>query len=140
MRSSGGAVLASPLSLFAVAVGGAAGSVARYVMLLAIAQWIGTRFPVGTIIVNVIGCTVMGVLSELAALTWSPSPELRALLLVGVLGGFTTFSSFTLDIGVLVARDELAAAAGYFLASTLFSVVGFFAGLWAVRSLVSVSL
>ncbi|KAA0583566.1 fluoride efflux transporter CrcB [Azospirillum sp. B21] len=133
-------MLASPLSLFAVAVGGAAGSVARYLMLLAIMQWVGTRFPVGTIVVNVIGCTVMGVLSELAALTWSPSPELRALLLVGVLGGFTTFSSFTLDIGVLVARDEFAAAAGYFLASTLFSVVGFFAGLWAVRSLVSVSL
>ncbi|CAO3413818.1 fluoride efflux transporter CrcB [Azospirillum endophyticum] len=133
-------MLASPLSLLAVAVGGAAGSVARYVMLLAIAQWVGSRFPMGTIIVNVLGCTVMGVLSELAALTWSPPPELRALLLVGVLGGFTTFSSFTLDIGVLVARDEIAAAAGYFLASTLFSVLGFFAGLWAARSLVSVSL
>lgn len=133
-------MLASPLSLLAVAVGGAAGSVARYLMLLVIAQSVGTRFPMGTIIVNVIGCTVMGVLSELAALTWSPSPELRALLLVGILGGFTTFSSFTLDIGVLVARDEIAAAAGYFLASTLFSVVGFFAGLWVVRSLVSVSL
>ncbi|CAO3407323.1 fluoride efflux transporter CrcB [Azospirillum largimobile] len=133
-------MLASPMSLLAVAVGGAAGSVARYLMLLAVMQWAGTRFPVGTIIVNVIGCTVMGVLSELAALAWSPSPELRALLLVGVLGGFTTFSSFTLDIGVLVARDEFAAAAGYFLASTLFSVVGFFAGLWAVRSLVPVSL
>lgn len=133
-------MLASPMSLLAVAVGGAAGSVARYLMLLAIVQWAGTRFPVGTIIVNVIGCTVMGVLSELAALAWSPSPELRALLLVGVLGGFTTFSSFTLDIGVLVARDEFAAAAGYFLASTLFSVMGFFAGLWAVRSLVPVSL
>ena len=133
-------MLASPLSLLAVAIGGAAGSVARYLMLLAIMQWAGSRFPVGTIVVNVIGCTVMGVLSELAALIWSPSPELRALLLVGVLGGFTTFSSFTLDIGVLVARDEFTAAAGYFLASTLFSVVGFFAGLWAVRSLVSVSL
>ena len=133
-------MLASPMSLLAVAVGGAAGSVARYLMLMAVMQWAGTRFPVGTIVVNVIGCTVMGVLSELAALAWSPSPELRALLLVGVLGGFTTFSSFTLDIGVLVARDEFAAAAGYFLASTLFSVVGFFAGLWAVRSLVPVSL
>ncbi|CBS87401.1 fluoride efflux transporter CrcB [Azospirillum lipoferum] len=133
-------MLASPLSLLAVAVGGAAGSVARYLMLMMVMQWAGTRFPVGTIVVNVIGCTAMGVLSELAALAWSPSPELRALLLVGVLGGFTTFSSFTLDIGVLVARDEFAAAAGYFLASTLFSVVGFFAGLWAVRSLVSVSL
>ncbi|WP_434614156.1 CrcB family protein [Azospirillum sp. B2RO_4] len=133
-------MLASPLSLLAVAAGGAAGSVARYLTLLLIAQWVGTRFPMGTIIVNVIGCTAMGVLSELASLTWSPPPEIRALILVGVLGGFTTFSSFTLDIGVLVARDELAAAAGYFLASTLFSVVGFFAGLWAVRSLVSVSL
>ncbi|AWU94195.1 fluoride efflux transporter CrcB [Azospirillum ramasamyi] len=133
-------MLASPLSLLAVAIGGAAGSVARYLMLLAIMQWAGSRFPVGTIVVNVIGCTVMGVLSELAALIWSPSPELRALLLVGVLGGFTTFSSFTLDIGVLVARDEFTAAAGYFLASTLFSVLGFFAGLWAARSLVSVSL
>lgn len=133
-------MLASPMSLLAVAVGGAAGSVARYLMLMAVMQWAGTRFPVGTIIVNVIGCTVMGVLSELATLAWSPSPELRALLLVGVLGGFTTFSSFTLDIGLLVARDEFAAAAGYFLASTLFSVVGFFAGLWAVRSLVPVSL
>ncbi|KAA0582925.1 fluoride efflux transporter CrcB [Azospirillum sp. Sh1] len=133
-------MLASPLSLLAVAAGGAAGSVARYLALLLVAQWIGTRFPVGTIIVNVIGCTVMGVLSELAVLTWSPSPELRAFLLVGILGGFTTFSSFTLDIGVLVARDEIATAAGYFLASTLFSVVGFFAGLWAVRSLVSVSI
>ncbi|ANC91940.1 fluoride efflux transporter CrcB [Azospirillum humicireducens] len=133
-------MLASPLSLLAVAVGGAAGSVARYLMLTMVMQWAGTRFPVGTIIVNVIGCTVMGVLSELAALAWSPSPELRAFLLVGVLGGFTTFSSFTLDIGLLVARDEFMAAAGYFLASTLLSVVGFFAGLWAVRSLVSVSL
>lgn len=133
-------MLASPLSLLAVAVGGAAGSVARYLMLMLVMQWAGTRFPVGTIVVNVIGCTVMGVLSELAALAWSPSPELRAFLLVGVLGGFTTFSSFTLDIGLLVARDEFMAAAGYFLASTLFSVVGFFAGLWAVRSLVSVPL
>lgn len=133
-------MLASPLSLLAVAAGGAAGSVARYLMLMTIAQWAGIRFPVGTIVVNVLGCTAMGVLSELAALTWSPSPELRAFLLVGVLGGFTTFSSFTLDIGVLVARDEIVAAAGYFLASTLFSVLGFFAGLWAVRSLVSVSL
>ncbi|ALG70917.1 protein CrcB [Azospirillum thiophilum] len=133
-------MLASPLSLFAVAAGGAAGSVARYLMLMTVAQWVGIRFPGGTIVVNVLGCTAMGVLSELAALTWSPSPELRAFLLVGVLGGFTTFSSFTLDIGVLVARDEIVAAAGYFLASTLFSVLGFFAGLWAVRSLVSVPL
>ncbi|PWC33763.1 fluoride efflux transporter CrcB [Azospirillum sp. TSO35-2] len=133
-------MLASPLSLLAVAVGGATGSVVRYLMLMLIGQWVGTRFPFGTIVVNALGCTVMGVLSELAVLTWTPSPEMRALLMVGVLGGFTTFSSFTLDIGVLVGRDEMAAALGYCLASVLLSVIGFFAGLWVVRSLVSVSI
>ncbi len=132
-------MLASPVSLLAVAVGGAAGSVARYLLILLVGQWIGTRFPYGTLIVNATGCFAMGVLSELAALAWSPSPELRALILVGVLGGFTTFSSFTLDIGVLVGRDELAAAAGYLVASMALTILGFFAGLWAVRSLVSVS-
>lgn len=132
-------MLASPVSLLAVAVGGAAGSVARYLLILLAARWLGTGFPFGTLIVNAAGCFAMGVLSELAALVWSPSPELRALVLVGVLGGFTTFSSFTLDIGVLVGRDELAAAAGYLVASMALTILGFFAGLWAVRSLVPVS-
>lgn len=133
-------MLASPVSLFAVAVGGAAGSVARHLLILAVGQWIGARFPFGTVIVNVLGCFAMGVLSELAALTWAPSTEMRALILVGVLGGFTTFSSFTLDLGGLVGRDELAAALAYLLASVVLTILGFFAGLWAVRSLVSVSL
>ncbi len=133
-------MLASPVSLLAVAVGGAAGSVARYLVVLAVGQWISTRFPYGTLIVNASGCFAMGVLSELAALAWSPSPEMRALVLVGVLGGFTTFSSFTLDIGVLVARDEMAAAAGYLLASMALTILGFFAGLAVVRSLVPVPL
>nr|WP_281414974.1 fluoride efflux transporter CrcB [Azospirillum picis] len=126
--------------MLAVAAGGAAGSVARYLMLMMIGQWLGSRFPYGTIVVNMLGCTVMGVLSELAVQAWSPSPELRALLMVGVLGGFTTFSSFTLDIGVLVGRDEIGAALAYALASVLLSVLGFFAGLLVVRSLVSVSI
>ncbi|SMH52179.1 fluoride efflux transporter CrcB [Azospirillum agricola] len=133
-------MLASPVSLLAVAVGGAAGSVARYLLILLVGQWVGTRFPYGTLIVNASGCFAMGVLSELAALVWSPSPELRALVLVGVLGGFTTFSSFTLDIGVLVGRNEMAAAMGYLLASVVLTILGFFAGLWVVRSLVPVSL
>ena len=133
-------MLASPVSLLAVAVGGAAGSVARYLLIMLVGQWLGTLFPFGTLIVNTVGCFAMGVLSELAALVWSPSVELRALIMVGVLGGFTTFSSFTLDVGVLVGRDELAAAMGYLLASVVLTILGFFAGLWAVRSLVSVSL
>ncbi|AWK90011.1 fluoride efflux transporter CrcB [Azospirillum thermophilum] len=133
-------MLPSPAMLAAVAAGGAAGSVARYLLMTAVGQWLGTQFPYGTLAVNALGCFAMGVLAELAALVWSPSPELRALLMVGVLGGFTTFSSFTLDVGALVGRNELAAAAGYVLASLVLTVVGFFAGLAVVRSFVPVSL
>ncbi|MBP2310962.1 fluoride efflux transporter CrcB [Azospirillum soli] len=132
-------MIASPASLVAVAIGGAVGSVARYLVMTAAGHWLGTQFPYGTLIVNALGCFTMGALAELAALVWSPSPELRALVMVGVLGGFTTFSSFTLDVGVLVSRDDLLSAAGYVLASMVLTIVGFFAGLAAVRSLVSVS-
>lgn len=133
-------MLPSPMNIAAVAIGGAAGSVARYVLMTAVGQWLGTQFPYGTLTVNAIGCFTMGVLAELAVLVWSPSPELRALLMVGVLGGFTTFSSFTLDVGLLVQRDALPAAAGYVLASMVLTIAGFFAGLAVVRSLVSVPL
>lgn len=132
-------MLASPATLAAVAIGGAVGSAARYLLMTAVGQWLGTQFPYGTLTVNALGCFTMGVLVELSALVWSPSPELRALVMVGVLGGFTTFSSFTLDVGVLVSRDDLWAAAGYVLASMVLTIAGFFAGLAAVRSLVSVS-
>ncbi|KAA1054503.1 fluoride efflux transporter CrcB [Azospirillum argentinense] len=131
-------MIASPSTLAAVAVGGAVGSMARYLLMTAVGQWLGTQFPFGTLIVNAVGCFTMGVLAELAALVWSPSPELRALLMVGVLGGFTTFSSFTLDVGLLVERNALPAAAGYILASMVLTIAGFFAGLAVVRSLVSV--
>lgn len=133
-------MLASPASLAAVAIGGAVGSVARYLLMTAVGQWLGTQFPYGTLTVNAIGCFTMGALAELAALVWSPSPELRALIMVGVLGGFTTFSSFTLDVGLLVSRDAFVAAAGYVLASMVLTIAGFFAGLAVVRSLVSVPL
>ncbi|WP_246200964.1 CrcB family protein [Azospirillum brasilense] len=79
-------MIASPSTLAAVAVGGAVGSMARYLLMTAVGHWLGTQFPYGTLIVNAVGCFTMGALAELAALVWSPSPELRALLMVGVLG------------------------------------------------------
>lgn len=132
-------MLASPVTLVAVAIGGALGSVARYLLMTAVGHWFGTQFPYGTLTVNALGCFTMGALAELAALAWSPSPELRALVMVGVLGGFTTFSSFTLDVGVLVGRGAILPAAGYVLASVVLTIAGFFAGLAAVRSLLAVS-
>jgi fluoride exporter len=126
----------SPAMLLAVAAGGAAGSVARYVTMSAIGHWFGAAFPYGTLAVNVIGSLVMGVLVEWWALAWSPAPELMALLAVGVLGGFTTFSTFSLDLVVLVQRGEIAGAALYMVVSVVFSVGALFAGLFLVRGIV----
>lgn len=119
--------------ILAVAVGGAAGSVGRYIAMSAVGHWLGSGFPWGTLLVNATGSFLMGVLVELSALAWSPSPEVRALLTIGVLGGFTTFSTFSLDVGYLVERHQAALAAAYAVASVVLSVGGLFLGLAAMR-------
>lgn len=121
--------------LIAVAMGGAIGASARYLLAGVIQRNIGGDFPWGILLVNVIGCLAMGALTELMALRWSTSPEIRALLTVGVLGGFTTFSSFALDTATLASRGGLALPIGYVLGSVLLSIMGFYAGLLVVRHL-----
>jgi CrcB protein len=117
----------------AVAAGGAIGAVGRYLLATQVGHWFGTGFPWGTFAVNVIGCAIMGVLTELFALAWSPSPELRALLTVGILGGFTTFSAFSLDTILLMERQVWAAALLYVLGSVLLSLAGFFGAMRLMR-------
>jgi CrcB protein len=75
----------------------------------------------------------MGLLVELMALRWSVSPDMRAFLTVGVLGGFTTFSSFSLDAALLIERGDWTPALGYVLGSVALSICGLFAGLWLMR-------
>lgn len=123
--------------LLSVGAGGAFGSMARYLLAGQIGSLLGGHFPWGTLAVNVIGCTVMGVLVEVFALLWSPGPEVRAFLAVGVLGGFTTFSSFALDIGFLVGRGAFLPAVLYLAGSVALSVVGFFAGQYAMRAVLA---
>ena len=77
----------------------------------------------------------LGALVEIGALAWSPSPELRALLVVGVLGAFTTFSTFSLDVAALIGRGAHAAAGAYIALSVVLSIAAFFAGLHLFRSL-----
>jgi len=126
----------SPAMLIAIGFGGAVGSVARYLTMVAVGHWFGMAFPYGTLAVNVVGSLAMGVLVELSALVWSPSPELRALLTVGVLGGYTTFSTFSLDVAFLMQRGDTAAAAVYVVVSVLLSVGALFAGLHIIRGMV----
>ena len=121
--------------LLAVAAGGAAGAVGRYLVMSGVGHLFGTGFPLGTIVVNVLGSFALGVLVELSALAWSPAPELRALLVVGVLGAFTTFSTFSMDAVLLFERGNLGLAALYIVSSVVLSIAAFFAALLLLRSL-----
>ena len=120
-------------TLLFVAVGGALGAIGRYLTLVGVGVLVGHGFPYGTIVVNVLGSFVLGVLVETMALKWSVSQEVRALLVVGVLGSFTTFSTFSLDVIVQVERGQLLPAAVYILSSMTLSVLALFAGLRLMR-------
>jgi len=118
----------------AVAMGGAIGSVARYfVAQVQSPAWTG--FPYGIFLVNISGGFIMGVLTELMALKFSVSPELRAFLTTGVMGGYTTFSTFSLESALLIQRGQIVSAGGYVVGSAVLSIVALFCGLWLVRAL-----
>ena len=87
-----------------VALGGAIGSVFRHLVNLASLRLIGPNFPWGTVVVNVVGSFVMGVFIELLARRWQGSEAIRLFVATGILGGFTTFSAFSLDFAVLWER------------------------------------
>jgi CrcB protein len=120
-----------------VALGGALGSAARYGVNVWSARLLGTGFPWHTFIVNVVGCFVMGALVELMALKLNVGNETRAFLTTGILGGFTTFSAFSLDFALLVERKSYGAALGYGVGSVALSLIAVFAGLSLVRTLAS---
>jgi len=121
----------------AVALGGALGALARYLVVGRFEYWLGVGFPYGTLTANVLGSFLMGVSIELMALVWSPSPELRALLTVGVLGSFTTFSGLSLETLQLIGAGSPGQAALYLFASVVLSLIGIFAGMRIFRAALS---
>jgi CrcB protein len=123
-------------TILAVAAGGALGASARYLLTGAIAGW-GATLPgwgaaMGTFAVNAIGCFLMGLAVETLALRWTPSPEMRAFLTAGLLGGFTTFSTFALD-AALLQRQGGALAFAYVAGSVLAGLGGLWLGMAAGR-------
>jgi CrcB protein len=120
--------------LFLVAIGGAIGSALRHLVNLA-ALRLEPGFPWSTLSVNVAGSFAMGVLVELVARRFGASNEVRLFLMTGILGGFTTFSAFSLDAVVLWERGALASAALYVGASVALSLAALVAGLWLARGL-----
>lgn len=120
--------------ILSVGVGGGLGALARYFL----AGWIqpqGVAFNWGIFAVNIIGGLLMGVIVEASALRWNLQPELRNFLTTGILGGFTTFSTFSLDSALLLQKGEYAQAGGYIIGSVVLSILALFAGLWIVRAL-----
>ncbi len=116
-------------------VGGALGSGARHAVNVGMGRWLGTGFPWWTMFVNVTGSFVMGLLIEAFALKFQVSQDVRTFLMTGVLGGYTTFSAFSMDFALLMQRHDYAAAGLYLAASVALSVLALYAGLWLVRAL-----
>jgi CrcB protein len=115
------------------AAGGAIGTVARHLANVGFGRWLGAGFPWSTLFVNVVGGFLMGVLIEALALRFQGSLELRTFIATGILGGFTTFSAFSMDAVLLMQRGETAMAALYIGASVALSILALLAGLWFVR-------
>ncbi|MCP4327341.1 MAG: fluoride efflux transporter CrcB [Alphaproteobacteria bacterium] len=122
--------------VLAVAAGGAVGALARYAVMIGVGMMTTTHFPLGTIAVNILGSFVLGALVELSALVISLTPELRAFLVVGVLGAFTTFSTFSMDVVALAGRHDMAQAGLYIAVSVVFGVIAFVGAMRIVRWLV----
>jgi CrcB protein len=108
--------------VLAVAAGGAIGSVARYLVAIGSGRLFGSNFPWGILIVNVTGSFLIGLLVGLFAVKWDLPQAVRIFMTVGICGGYTTFSTFSLEVFYLMERGAWVASLAYMLASVVLSV------------------
>jgi fluoride exporter len=116
------------MGFFWVALGGAVGSSSRHAINLVAPRFLGDSFPWATMLVNVLGCFAMGYITALLRDKFSDDENSRLLLTTGLLGGFTTFSAFSLDFFGLMQKGEMLLAVGYALASVVFSIIAVMIG------------
>jgi fluoride exporter len=116
-----------------VALGGALGSMARYATGVYVGRWLGTAFPWSTLLINIVGSFLIGAFAESFALRWDASQSTRVFLVVGICGGYTTFSTFSLDVVTLINRGETLTAGAYIVASVALGLLALYGGLHAMR-------
>jgi CrcB protein len=116
-----------------VFLGAGLGGALRHGVNLASARLFGLDFPWGTLIINIVGSLAMGLIAEYLALKAGASQMWRLFLTTGILGGFTTFSAFSLDAALLWERGATGQAALYVAASVALSIAGLFFGMWLIR-------
>ena len=121
--------------LLLVMLGGSIGAGLRHLANLAALRLFGPGFPWGTMGINIAGSLAMGLFIELLARKFGASNELRLFIATGILGGFTTFSAFSLDFATLTGRGEFASAVFYAIGSVVLSILALFAGIWLGKGL-----
>lgn len=121
------------LYYLSIAAGGALGALSRVWLATLIDTWTQTRFPFGTLSVNLIGSLLMGVCFVLIAERWAIAPEWRPLLVAGFLGAFTTFSAFSLDALLLMENGLLLQALAYVAGSVVFCILAAWTGMTLTR-------
>ncbi|CAG1005054.1 Putative fluoride ion transporter CrcB [Rhizobiaceae bacterium] len=124
---------AAMINVLLVALGGAIGASLRHLVNVAGLKILGSGFPWATMAVNLIGSFAMGMFIEYLTRRIGASTELRLFIATGLLGGFTTFSAFSLDFAALWQRGEMVTAFGYVLVSVVGALLALFLGLWVVR-------
>lgn len=118
------------VEVFLVGLGGALGAISRYLVgTLTDSTSAAMRFPIGTLIVNIVGCFLIGLISVVLLRYWPLSPNARLFLITGVLGGFTTFSAFSFETVAMIKADHLVAALLYVLVSVLVGLLATYVGI-----------
>ena len=122
--------------ILAVAAGGAIGAVLRLFVGRGMFYLMGSGFPWGTLVVNILGSFLVGLFVEILFLRYSLSHEWQGFIIIGVFGGFTTFSAFSLEVSLMIEKGDFSTAALYGLVSMFIGVLALFIGLFAGRALV----
>ena len=120
-------------STLIVMIGSGIGGALRHLCNVFVTNLTGTSFPWGILAINVVGSALMGAVVGWWAMNGSASQELRLFLTTGIIGGFTTFSTFSLDTIVLAERGHAGVAAAYVAASVVLSLLGLLAGMWLAQ-------
>jgi len=117
-----------------VFLGGGLGAAVRHGINIGVARTLGTAFPYGTLLINITGSFIMGLVAAYFAFKGDASQHWRLFLTTGILGGYTTFSAFSLDAALLYERGEIGMSALYVAASVALAIAGLFAGFALVRN------
>lgn len=123
-------------TVLAIALGGALGAVMRHFTNSGVGHILGTDFPYGILVANVLGSFIMGCMVSWFALVLDPPQAIKAFMTVGFLGAFTTFSAFSLDAALLIERGAFMSAGLYIGASVILAIGGLFAGMALIRGII----